>query len=155
MLLLSTTCPWVADLRMVATVGVLFDSHHSITNYQIITDSLSIAKTLPPSGRAVYDFSQPKVQEHVHAPGDLEHRACCFVVKYRRSVDMKPKLKLIMLVIAESPDGKGELQFYLPADFSAQMTMFSPSGNLSPFFKMKTAVRTLLKGMDFPLGDID
>ncbi len=135
----------ISDLRLIASACVFFNSDSQITNNQVSMLSELLADTLANKQSITYDFGKQKAENMVifRNGGELV-RAACYVLRYRRSVDMKPKFKLIMFFV-------GNDNFFMPVDsLNSRSTSASPFGNVNRLFVMKANARKFLADMEIP-----
>ena len=137
----------ISDVQLIMRLEADLDGSGTVTNafYESIAEILS--ESLAPNNTLAHDFgTESALGRLVSLPRErARSHVTCFVIKYRQSVDMKPKTKLICfeaMRISPNPERVIAVPVPLPAFLS-----YYPNGSLSPRI-IKNGIAKFLEQMD-------
>jgi hypothetical protein len=102
-------CVSISHLELFMWMDIAFDEHQKATNFLYSRTSNLFSEILSPNQSVTYDFGNEPVLQNLVKMNRQERkgRALYFVMRYQRSVDMKPKYKLVMFeIVSSNPNGE-------------------------------------------------
>jgi hypothetical protein len=85
----------ISDVQLIMRLKASQDENENVTNAVYENLSESISKSLCPDHNVIYDFKDDGYLNALVDPNRLRNEVVCYVIRYRRSVDMKPKYMLV------------------------------------------------------------
>jgi hypothetical protein len=107
-------CVSISHLELFMWMVVAFDEHQKATNFLYSRTSNLLSDTLSPKQSVIYNFGSESALQNLIKMSRQERkgRAVYFVMRYQRSVDMKPSYKMIMFeAISSNPNGEKPYAF--------------------------------------------
>jgi hypothetical protein len=148
-------CVSISHLELFMWLEIVFDEHQKATNFLYSRTSNLLSDTLSPNQSVTYNFgNEPVLQNLVKMKEQNEGKghSLFFVMRYQRSVDMKPNYKLIMFEIM-SFNPNGARAYAMAFDNNSLYTRCSDKNGFVESQTMKTEAKEILKRLDVPISD--
>ena len=142
-------CVSISHLELFMWMEIAFDEQQKATNFLYSRTSNLLSDTLSPNQSVIYNFGNESVLQNLQKMNRPEGkgRALFFVVRYQRSVDMKPKYKLIMFeAFTSNPTGEGPY-WVMAVDNNRLYTSHSINGDVPDSQKMKAEAKEILESV--------
>jgi hypothetical protein len=142
----------ISNLEIFMWMEVVFDEHLKVKDFIYTRDAKLISNKLAPDQSVTYNFSDELTLQSLLKMSwqERNERALCFIVRFQRTVDMKPKFKLIVFVPRMTI---GKQVFAMPVDNNFQYGTFSKNGDIPDDRKMRAEAKNILERLDIPISD--
>jgi hypothetical protein len=147
-------CVSISHLELFMWMDVAFDEHQKATNFLYSRTSNLLADILSPNQSAIYNFGNESVLQNLIKMSRQERkgRAVYFVMRYQRSVDMKPSYKMIIFeTISSNPNG--ERPYVMAFDINRLFIGHSNKDGFVESQTMKMEAKDILKSLGIPISD--
>ena len=147
-------CVSISHLELFMWMDVAFDEHQKATNFLYSRTSNLLSGTLPPNQSVTYNFGNESVLQNLIKMSRQESkgRAVYFVMRYQRSVDMKPSYKIIMFETGSS-NPNGERPYAMALDNNRLYIGHSDKDGFVESQTMKTEAKDILKRLGISISD--
>ena len=147
-------CVPISHLELFMWMDVAFDENQKATNFLYSRTSNLVSDTLSPNQCVTYNFGNESVLQNLIKMSRQERkgRAVYFVMRYQRSVDMKPSYKMIMFE-AVSSDPNGERPYAIAFDKNRLYMGHSGKNGFEESQTMKIEAKDILKRLDISVSD--
>lgn len=144
----------ISDVQITLRLEAVLDERGEVTNAVYEGPLQGLSANLGPNMSVIHDFAEPalvRLAAERQVPAGTH--VVCYVLTYRRSVDMKPKARLIVFQAWRLEPGSGPAAFVAAMPFGTY-TSYYPKNGLSPRV-IKEGVRKFLDQLDVmsPLDD--